>query len=69
MSRKTRTSSSQTSEPQPENLGLSAGEILRFASAMIVTSGASYLLGYIEQIDTSLFSYLGGVEFVNDLEK
>ena len=65
MSHKTRTSSSQPSEPQPDKLGLSAGEILRFASAMIVTSGASYLLGYIGQIDTSLFSYLGGVEFVN----
>ena len=46
-------------------ISLSAGEILRFASAMIVASGAAYLLGYLGQIDTYLFSYLGAAEFIN----
>ena len=44
---------------------LSAGELLRFASAMIVASGAAYLLGYLGQIDTYLFSYLSAGDFLN----
>ena len=32
---------------------------------MIIASGAAYLLGYLGQIDTYLFSYLGAADFLN----
>lgn len=65
MSRKQKQSPSKQQTSEPEALSLSAGELLRFASAMIVASGAAYLLGYLGQIDIHLFSYIGPAEFLN----
>jgi hypothetical protein len=65
MNRKKKLTTPKSLSIETETLSLKAGELLRFASAMIVASGAAYLLGYLGQIDTYLFSYLSAADFLN----